>query len=593
MEHENTSGLPVMLELSDFARAFALRAPRVSVFLGAGASVSSGVPSAGQLVREFQRDLYAGDTRIHPSRVASLVDPRVEATIQRHFATRAGYPPSGADQEYSFYFERAYPDPADRRLFISHRLAGSRPSYGYFCLGAILVAGKVRFVWTTNFDDLVEQGFAVVSGGRAPSLLGRDTSKRLETAIRDERFPVVAKLHGDFRYDALQNTSQELSECDRELREGLIDSARTYGLVVVGYSGRDKSVMDALADAIAAHGERAFPEGLYWCVRNEADLSEPVRSLLETAASRGIRAAAVRITDFDDFAAGLYRACKIQHEIVDATLAARQHGRRGYDLHRSGRSEPLLKLNAIPVRSYPESIYRFRAEVGGWDELRNILRDTEVVGGLHGGYVNALGRRSDVEALFGPFQLTDLQLAPVMIADLRRPNSVVLGVFYDAITRALSTNAAPLRRPATAERSRLLHLRRENALPADLLQLFADLGLRDSPSVVRRAKRAEYWVHEAIRLSLEYREDHLWLLYEPTVFLSQDGEGTPWEGAQKAETVRELQAQRYNKQLSGLLTFWLRVIGLTAPDGVIRFPAAADGFRFQLQQTVGYSHHQG
>jgi hypothetical protein len=137
-----------------------------------------------------------------------MVDPNVEETVQRHFDSRPGLPHAGDSSEYSFYFERAYSDSDGRRLFISRKTEGRRPAYGYLCLGALLNA-KCRFVWTPNFDDLVDQAYSIVTDGRGASVVGRDTSTRFDTYLRDERYPIVVKVHGDFRVDALQNTSGE------------------------------------------------------------------------------------------------------------------------------------------------------------------------------------------------------------------------------------------------------------------------------------------------------------------------------------------------------------------------------------------------
>lgn len=553
--------------------------------------MSSGIPSAAQLVRQFKRSIYATETGTHPARVASMADPNVEETVQRYFDARPTFPHRGDPNEYSFYFERAYPDSGDRRLFIGKQTEGRRPAYGYLCLGAILGAGKCRFVWTTNFDDLVEQGFSLLSEGRAASVVGRDTSARLDTYLRDERYPLVVKVHGDFRVDALQNTSSEVSSCDAAIRDSLVENSRSYGLVVVGYSGRDASVMSTLSGVLDAHGAKAFPDGLYWCLREEDFRPAAVEELLRRTASLGVRTAFVRIPDFDDFAAGLYRACALQHPLVDRQLAERQRERRGYEMGMSGQLEPVLKFNAVPVTSFPERSYRFRAEVKGWGDLRSLTDGHEIVAGLFKGHVFALGRRSDVEQAFGQRGTSDLQLSSI-VSELSVTDSVVLGVFYEAIARALTVDEkSSLRQPGDSHRSRLLYLRRNHGLGEALESEFRGLAISEANSVVR-ATRHGYWIHEAIRLSLDFREGKLWLLFEPTVFLSTDGDALVWESAEKAETIRELLAKRYNKQLSGLLTFWHKVLSRCTTDGILRFPRGSDGFEFRLEPTLGVSYQQ-
>lgn len=577
------------IEMPDFVRAFALRVPRLGLFLGAGASVSSGIPSASQLVREFKRQIYAAETQTHPSRVASMTDSRAEETVQRYFDAHQGFPPAGADEEYSFYFERAYPDSNDRRLFVGRAMEGRKPHYGYVCLGALMEAGKLRFVWSPNFDDLTEQAFSLIAEGKAASVVGRDTSARLHIYIRDERFPIIVKVHGDFRVDSLQNTSSEVARCDEAIREGLVESCRGQGLVVVGYSGRDASVRTALMQALETHGPKAFPEGLYWCLREEDPAPPAARLLLEAAAKHKIRVGFVRIPDFDDFAEALYRACDLKNPVVDARLAERQRVRRGYELDVAGQAEPVLKLNAIPVVAFPERYYRFSAQVGSWSDLRSLVRGSEVVAGLRKA-VLALGRRLDIESTFRERQVQDLQLCHIG-TDIEKNDPVLVGMYYEAISLALTSLPSPLREQSDRRGSRLLFFRKDHGLAADLEAEFFGLGIRDAVSIVRK-HGAGYWIHEAVNLSLEFREGRLWLLFAPTVFLSTDGEGTPWQVEGKADTVRELLAVRYNRQLSKLLTFWLKVLMSCTKNGVLHFPTAADGFEFRFERTLGVSYRQ-
>ena len=574
--------------MPDFVRAFELRAPRLGLFIGAGASVSSGIPSAAQLVREFKRQIYATETGTHPSRVASMTDPRIEETIQRYFDARQGFPRAGSDEEYSFYFERAYPDSNDRRLFIGRVVDGRKPHYGYMCLGSLFVAGKVRFVWTPNFDDLSEQAYSLISEGKAASVVGRDTSTHLDIYTRDERYPIIVKMHGDFRVDSLQNTSIEIARCDELIREGLVENCRSQGLVVVGYSGRDASVRNALIQALETHGVKAFPEGLYWCLRAEDRPPTSARELLESAARNGIRVGFIRIPDFDDFAAALYRGCGLKSAIVDARLAERQRVRRGYELNVAGQAEPVLKLNAIPITSFPERYYRFSAQVRGWKDLRELVRGSEVVAGLRR-FVLALGRRADIETTFKERKVEDLQLCHIG-SDIETNDSVLVGMYYEAISLGLTSAPSPLCEQAGRRGSRLLFFRKNHDLDANLEAEFRGLGIRDAAAVVR--KGAGYWVHEAVNLSLEFREGRLWLLFEPTVALTTDGEGTLWQGDGKADVIRELLAVRYNRQLSQLLTFWLKVLMACTSDGVLRFPPAPDGFEFKFERTLGVSYHQ-
>jgi len=77
-------------------------------FLGAGASVSAGVPTAGQLIWQYKRFLYATLTST-PIAGIDVADPVVRRRLQRYFDDEGGYPPAGSTDEYARFFEAGYP----------------------------------------------------------------------------------------------------------------------------------------------------------------------------------------------------------------------------------------------------------------------------------------------------------------------------------------------------------------------------------------------------------------------------------------------------------------------------------------------------
>src|SRR2546428_33574 len=126
-------------------------------FLGAGASVGAGLPTAYTLTWEFKRQLYCTTHKIPLSYFPSLADKTAQIRIQSYFDGRPGYLRLGADEEYASYFESYLPDEGDRRRFLDARLRGLKPSFGHLCLAALFALNKAQIAWTTNFDSLVEQ----------------------------------------------------------------------------------------------------------------------------------------------------------------------------------------------------------------------------------------------------------------------------------------------------------------------------------------------------------------------------------------------------------------------------------------------------
>jgi hypothetical protein len=103
-------------------------------------------------------------------------------------------------------------------------------------------------------------------------------------------------LHGDYRYDPLKNTAAELQQQEKVLREALVGQLKDGPLLVVGYSGRDASLMAALEDGYSIPGTGV----LYWCGFGDGEVPERVRRLLDRARAKGRAAYYVQSGGFDD-----------------------------------------------------------------------------------------------------------------------------------------------------------------------------------------------------------------------------------------------------------------------------------------------------
>ena len=146
-----------MLTQDQFVRNFSVMADgEVSFFLGAGASIASGIPTGRDLIWEFKRTLYCSECGISPEKYKDLALPSTQGTLQEYFDQKGDCPEHNAPEEYSFYFERCYSDQMARRRFIEGMVSGKKPSIGYLCLAEAVMRGKVKNIWTTNFDPLLE-----------------------------------------------------------------------------------------------------------------------------------------------------------------------------------------------------------------------------------------------------------------------------------------------------------------------------------------------------------------------------------------------------------------------------------------------------
>jgi hypothetical protein len=562
----------------DFARRFALRASNLMWLLGAGASVSAGIATAGDMIWEFKQRLFISQRRVSRESVADLSSPAVRAQLQSHIDASGQLPAQGAPEEYAALFEAVYPAESDRRTYLDSKMAGARPSYGHIALATLMRAGLCRLVWTTNFDPLIADAAAQVFGSTGPlTTVALEAPELAAQCIADGRWPVEVKMHGDFRSRRLKNTTDELRHQDAQLRGVLIEACRRYGLVVAGYSGRDESVMDTLDEALKTEG--AFPQGLFWLHRGEGRPLDRVCQFLTRAADAGVETAIVRVENFDEALRDLMRMVEgVDSSHLDAFAAERRRwtgasapaGRRGW---------PIVRLNALEVVQSPAVCRRVVCSLGGHAQSQQAVDEAAVevlVARVRAG-VLAFGADADVHAAFDRYDITEFDLYTVEQRRLRY-DSGERGLLRVALARALARNRG------------LRHVRRRNTdllTPvevaddtwAPLRKLAGQLSgtVEGAPDLV--------WC-EGIGTRLEWAADRMWLVVDPrTVF---DGV-TAENRAVAADFGRERIVRRYNRELNELVAFWAGV--LAGDGGDLPALGIGDGVDavFRLSPDTAYS----
>src|SRR2546421_683678 len=119
------------MNVAEFLRLFPLRAPNLIWFLGAGASASSGIATAGDMIWDFKRRLYCSEQGISIRACDDISSPNVRGKIQRYLDSRRDCPADGAEEEYCHYFSSVFPNEADRRRYIDQLIAKATPSFGF------------------------------------------------------------------------------------------------------------------------------------------------------------------------------------------------------------------------------------------------------------------------------------------------------------------------------------------------------------------------------------------------------------------------------------------------------------------------------
>lgn len=526
-------------------------------FLGAGASVGAGLPSAGTLIWEFKRAIYCNAQRVPASRFPDLYDPAFQQLVQSYFDSTAGYPRRGDDDEYSTYFESYLPDERDRRRFLDSRLQGCTPSYGHVCFAALMALGRVRLVWTTNFDQLIERACAHSAiEGKMPRALGvvsLDQPAKASDLIRDEAWPLLLKLHGDFLYRTLKNTTTELRQQDSTLRHHLADECKRKGLAVIGYSGRDSSIMATLDDALT--DQHAFPHGLFWFVRQGEEPSPMVIDLLSRVQSNGSQAALVEVQTFDELMADLFLPHQDSlSDVRDIVKNSRPQRQAIPSTYAHSADWPVLRTNALHITSFPASCTTFKSSVGQTSEVKALTRPyaDELVATRRKVGVLAFGERDRLAEVFSEFAPTQFDRHRIEQRRLYY-DCPELGLIYHALAQGIANKTGLLR--SLNAKGRFLFAHSPEVFTSDELSEFASMNSRGTKSRGVWELRPGAILHEAFELSLDFRDGRFWMLMDPTLVVTTDGQ-TPYTEADRSDIVRELLVTRYNRQRNSALHLW-------------------------------------
>lgn len=309
----NEQDLPIFEEKKILQKCNSDLFENVDFFLGAGASIASGVPSGKDMVLRLKRDLYCLETHKNIADYSDYKSESIINEIQSYIDTyHPTYPKKNSDNEYSFYFEKCYPDETERDAFIQHLMEDKIPSPGYLDLSAILLSSKLtKTIWTTNFDNLVSSGVTSLNGNISISEYSNDKAPNIKK-LREEKFPTLCRLHGDIKYDHTKNTSSELNNLESDMEECFKHILTKKALFVIGYSGIDNSIMSFFEKNL---NESDFlSKGLYWFNVKNGWLSDRVKKLLEELKKLNKPCAIVEIDSFDIFMEHLRNSLGIKIE---------------------------------------------------------------------------------------------------------------------------------------------------------------------------------------------------------------------------------------------------------------------------------------
>lgn len=589
---------------------FCLRPTQYAWFLGAGASAAAGIPTGYAMITDFKKRIFCELAGVK-LREVDADDPLWIDRINSYLESRSDLPPPGDPREYAAAFEAVHPTPEDRRNYIAAAVEKGTPSFAHRVFASLITTGRVPCVFSPNFDNLVETA-AMMTDQLVPAcdraniaVAGIDNVERATLALRESR-PLLAKIHGDYQSVHIKNTNAELRHQDQRMREVLTLACGRYGLVIVGYSGRDESVMQALASAIAQ--PNAFPGGIHWVARSATDILPAVREFLEAADAAGVRTSLVECQTFDELAADIL-------DDLSMPPALQQHiGEfnardvlRPVPLPTTDHvSYPVLRCSALPVISMPTMARRITtAKSLSSADARELIRDAGVwaIVASNGRDVAAFGQDA---ALLQAFEPVGGRLAGT-IALSPEHDSWALGLLYDALIRAVCRHRpirARMRRQGHAVMAQGETAKETPEARALRVERQAKLKNAYSGSLYGRTEHGHPF-YEGVLLRLEQAANRWWLAFEPTTFVDvprdrpDEDEGDEPESFERKRWVdpsadwrRERWARRYNSVWTAIIDAWAHL--LAGSDGaVVRATGIKEGEGvdaiFQLSPVTAWS----
>ncbi|MBV7338523.1 SIR2 family protein [Chloroflexi bacterium TSY] len=262
--------------------------PDYMLWLGAGASVASGVPTADEIVTDLLQRVYQQRKRASSGNDSGMTEGGLFQWAKHNLDW---FNPKDANKpEYALVMENVHPPPGMRERYLKELTQNARPSDGYKYLGILLREGIFDTVITTNFDHLVFTGVQPYLSQRIVEFSSVEQFQYLES-YPDE--PRLIRLHGDF----LHGNTLGLDKNTLLIQYAAISQLlRTYGLIVIGYGGRDQNIMYKLFEPLTENPPIS-KYGIWWCHRKNDPLSHRVEMFLEKAPND--QAFLVEIDDFD------------------------------------------------------------------------------------------------------------------------------------------------------------------------------------------------------------------------------------------------------------------------------------------------------
>lgn len=508
---------------TSFIRNFLLSSD-IDFFLGSGASLLAGIPSGQNLVWQFKKEIYCSENNVSRELFKDLQSEKNRIKLQDYFDSLDGFPKRGSKEEYSFYFEKCYDNALARNAYIQKRVANVEPTRGHLCLANLFINNEVKNIWTTNFDELIEAGIKTLSPQYSFNVVS-SIQKDSISQIANNNFQNVIKLHGDYRYDSIQNTEQELQNLENQLSNLFYQNLMNRGLVVIGYAGNDDSVMKVLESNI--DNKDFLSKGIYWCKLQNTTLSERATAFMEKACQNNDLSCVIDIDGFDEFLNSIYTNYEHKNPIIDERWKDFANRKKTIDFSSNKIAQSSLKMNTFVSTELP-SCNVFETDITNWEDLRNIISPEKIIAGLFNGKVYSFCNNDKLKEVFHTHIKSEIFTEFPETKLLNKPNFVYIGMLYDLINDSLLQNSN--------------------------IETFAKnkYYFVDSGTTYQNRSHYTYIKYSAFEVQLSYINDKIYLSIIPTIYLTNKN-GSEVSKLYKQAEINSIISNIYNSDYGNIL----------------------------------------
>lgn len=183
---------------------------KINLLIGAGCSVSAGIPSANEFVKIIAKTY---------TREYNKCEKRTYAECMKRLT------------------------PIERRDLISKYVNSSKINWAHLCIAQLIKNEYIDRVLTTNFDNLIVKACSIVQ--EYPAIYDLTSYTEFRTDLMLDKS--ILYLHGQYNGFILCNTESEVNTQKENIESIFCELNRNSVWIIVGYSGENDAIRDLLA----------------------------------------------------------------------------------------------------------------------------------------------------------------------------------------------------------------------------------------------------------------------------------------------------------------------------------------------------------